>query len=80
MPDQPETPEDCYEIRLQERIDDHWTSWLGELDVTADHGETVLSGRVPDQCALLSVLRKIHDLGLTLISVQRRRGERKTRT
>jgi hypothetical protein len=66
---------DCYEIRLQGCLDDHWTSWFGGgLKLTAEPpGETVLSGRVPDQCALLSVLRKIHDLGLTLISVQRRK-------
>ena len=77
MPGETETPEDSYEIRLQERLDDHWTSWFDGLKLTADaKGETVLSGPVPDQCALLSVLRKIHDLGLTLISVQRRRRER----
>jgi hypothetical protein len=72
-----ESPEDGYEIRLQERLDDHWTGWFDGLKLTADpQGETVLSGPVPDQCALLSVLRKIHDLGLTLISVQKRRREK----
>jgi hypothetical protein len=77
MPGEPETPEDCYEIRLKERLDDHWTSWFEGLKLTADpQGETVISGPVPDQCALLCVLRKIHDLGLTLISVQRRLGKR----
>jgi hypothetical protein len=77
MAGEKETPEDSYEIRLQERLDDHWTSWFDGLKLTADpQGETVLSGPVPDQCALLCVLRKIHDLGLTLISVQRRRRER----
>ena len=66
-----------YEIRLQEHLDDHWTSWFEGLKLTAEpQGETVLSGRVPDQCALLSVLRKIHDLGLTLVSVQRRQAKR----
>lgn len=71
-----EAPDDCYEIRLQERLDDHWTSWFEGLKLTAaPQGETVLSGPVPDQCALLCVLRKIHDLGLTLVSVQRRRGK-----
>jgi hypothetical protein len=76
MAGEKETPEDCYEIRLQESLDDHWTSWLDGLQLTADpRGETVLSGRVPDQCALLSLLRKIHDLGLTLISVQRRKKD-----
>jgi hypothetical protein len=77
MAGETETPEDSYEIRLQERLDDHWNSWFDGLKLSADpQGETVLSGPVPDQCALLSVLRKIHDLGLTLISVQKRRRER----
>ena len=58
-----DAPEDCYEIRLQEHLDDHWTSWFEGLKLTAEpQGETVLTGRVPDQCALLSVLRKIHEL------------------
>jgi hypothetical protein len=75
--DKKEAPEDCYEIRLQEHLDDHWTSWFEGLKLTAaPQGETVLTGRVPDQCALLSVLRKIHDLGLTLVSVQRRQAKR----
>lgn len=69
--------EACYEIRLQEQLDDHWTSWFEGMRLTAEpQGETVLSGRVPDQCALLSVLRKIHDLGLTLVSVQRRKEKK----
>jgi hypothetical protein len=34
-------------------------------------GETLLEGQVPDQAALLGTLRRIHDLGLTLVLVQR---------
>ncbi|HYO15243.1 MAG TPA: hypothetical protein VE685_18760 [Thermoanaerobaculia bacterium] len=34
-------------------------------------GETILFGHLPDQAALQGVLRKIQELGLTLISVQR---------
>jgi hypothetical protein len=75
----PGAPGDCYEIRLQGCLDDHWTSWLDGLKLTPQPpDETVVSGPVPDQCALLSVLRKIHDLGLTLISVQRRRPKDET--
>lgn len=70
----PAAREELYEIRLQGCLDEHWTSWFEGLRLTADPkgGETVIEGRMPDQCALHSVLRKIHDLGLTLISVLRK--------
>lgn len=34
-------------------------------------GETLLNGQVQDQSALYGVLRRIHDLGLTLVLVER---------
>ncbi|HSK78329.1 MAG TPA: hypothetical protein VLQ45_17890 [Thermoanaerobaculia bacterium] len=68
---------DCYEIRLQCCLDEHWASWFGNMTLTADPcGQTVLFGRLPDQAALQGVLRKVQELGLTLISVQRCREER----
>lgn len=63
---------DCYEIRVQCCLDEHWASWFGDMALTADPcGQTVLFGRLPDQAALQGVLRKIQELGLTLVSVQR---------
>ena len=63
---------ECYEIRLQCCLDEHWASWFGDMTLKADPcGQTVLFGRLPDQSALQGVLRKIQELGLTLISVQR---------
>jgi hypothetical protein len=63
---------DCYEIRLQCCLDEHWASWFGNMTLTTSPcGETILFGRLPDQSALQGVLRKIQELGLTLISVQR---------
>jgi hypothetical protein len=72
--DQTPDPAEHYEIRLEGCLDEHWTSWFEGLRLTPDPkgGETVLEGRMADQCALHSVLRKIHDLGLTLISVLRK--------
>jgi hypothetical protein len=75
-PDPKETPGDCYEIRLQGCLDAHWASWFEGMTVTANPtadrgGETLLCGRVPDQAALQGILRKIHDLGMVLVSVQR---------
>jgi hypothetical protein len=64
--------DDCYEIRLQGCLDEHWASWFGEMTLTTlPSGETLLSGRLPDQAALQGILRKIQELGLPLVSVQR---------
>ena len=77
MADPKEPSGDRYKIRLQGCLDEHWASWFGEMKLTNEpDGETVLDGQVPDQSALQCVLRKIHELGLTLISVQRCRRDR----
>lgn len=48
------------------------TGWLGGLTVTYDeHGDTILTGPVVDQSALHGLLKKVRDLGLPLISVNR---------
>lgn len=59
-----------YQIRLKERLDEHWSAWLGGLMVLHEaHGETVLIGEVIDQAALHGLLTKVRDLQLTLLSV-----------
>jgi len=61
-----------YEIRVQERLDEHWSEWFEGLNVTHEKdGATVLTGPVADQPALHGLLVKIRDLGLTLLSVNR---------
>jgi len=42
---------------------------FGDLQVHTDHGRTVLSGELPDQPALYSVLERLQTLGLDLIDV-----------
>ncbi|MBK9942343.1 MAG: hypothetical protein IPP13_12085 [Kouleothrix sp.] len=59
-----------YEIRLKGHLDDRWADWFEGLSIThADNGDTLLTGPVIDQTALHSVLRKVRDLGLPLLSV-----------
>ncbi len=59
-----------YEIRVKGHLDQHWSAWFDGLTVTNEaNGDTVLSGPVGDQAALHSLLIKIHNLNLTLISV-----------
>ncbi|HEX6555904.1 MAG TPA: hypothetical protein VF026_24305 [Ktedonobacteraceae bacterium] len=59
-----------YQIRLKGHLGREWTHWFGGLAITAlDTGETLLTGPVVDQAALHSVLRKVRDLGIPLLSV-----------
>jgi hypothetical protein len=68
---QPETPQPVtYRIRIQGQLDSQWTNWFDEMTFTLEEdGNTLLSGPVVDQAALHGLLKKIRDLGLTLISV-----------
>ncbi len=59
-----------YEIRVRGILDRQWTTWFGDLQVTSDGQETVISGLVADQAALHGLLVKVRDLGLFLISVR----------
>ncbi|MEQ8671861.1 MAG: hypothetical protein RLP44_05305 [Aggregatilineales bacterium] len=61
-----------YEIRIKGHLDKKWADWFEGLTITLeDNGETLLSGTVVDQAALHGLLKKIRDLGLLLISVNR---------
>ena len=61
-----------YQIRLKGHLDRQWTDWLGGLTITLeDDDNTLLTGPVIDQAALYGVLRKVRDLGLPLLSVNR---------
>lgn len=60
----------CYELRVGERLDDHWSGWFGDLVLTHEgDGTTSLRGLVSDQTELHGLLAKVRDLGVTLISV-----------
>ncbi|TFB98735.1 hypothetical protein E3O42_14970 [Cryobacterium adonitolivorans] len=68
----PHPPADLvsYEIRLQGRLDDRWGTWFDGFQLSAgSDGTTTLTGPVTDQAALHGLLRRIGDLGVTLISI-----------
>jgi hypothetical protein len=45
---------------------------IGGLTITLDeNGETLLTGPVSDQAALQGLLKKVRDLGMSLIAVKR---------
>lgn len=59
-----------YEIKIKGRLDERWSEWFERLAFTHESGDTTtLSGPLPDQVALHSILLKIRDMNLTLISV-----------
>ena len=61
-----------YEIRLEGHLEARWADRFGGMTLALeDNGETLLSGPVIDQAALHGLLKKVRDLGLPLISVNR---------
>lgn len=61
-----------YRIKVKGHLDRRWTEWFGGLTITLeDNGETLLTCSVADQAALYGLLRKVRDLGLSLLLVTR---------
>jgi hypothetical protein len=61
-----------YEIRLKGHLGSQWADWFEGLAVTlAEDGETLLTGPVADQAALYGLLKKVRNLGMPLVSVNR---------
>jgi hypothetical protein len=61
-----------YEILIGTQIDGRWSEWFEGLTITSPTANTTrLRGPLADQAALFGVLKKIHNLGLVLISVAR---------
>ncbi len=63
-----------YQIRIQGHLGSQWTDWFGSATITLeDNGNTLLTGPAVDQAALHGLLRKVRDLGMPLLSVNRLR-------
>ena len=61
-----------YQIRIKGHLGRQWTDWFGSVAITLeDNGNTLLTGPVVDQAALHGLLRKVRDLGMPLLSVNR---------
>ena len=59
-----------FEIRLKGHLEARWEQWFDGLTITLEeNGNTLLSGPLADQAALHGLLKKVRDLGLTLLSV-----------
>ena len=65
-----------YRFKVQGRLDESWSTWFGDMNITTEHCEggtsvTTLTGTVGDQPALHGLLARIRDLGLLLLVVER---------
>src|SRR5436309_3530196 len=59
-----------YEIRIRGHLDARWSTWFDGLSLTSEgDGTTIIHGHVINQTALHGLLRKVRDLGVTLVSV-----------
>jgi len=66
VPDQPSD----FQIRIRGHLDCKWSAWFDGMVITLEKdGGTLLTGPVSDQAALHGLLKKIRDLGMTLVSV-----------
>jgi len=61
-----------YRIRLAGHLSEQWAAWFEDMTITLEEtGETLLTGPVVDQAALHGLLRKVRDLGVPLLSIER---------
>jgi len=59
-----------YRITVRGQLADDWSDWFEGLQMTtSDGGNTVLSGTIVDQAALMGVLNKLNRLNVTLLSL-----------
>ncbi len=60
---------EVYEIKIQGHLDAIWSEWFYGMAITYDGDATTLCGPLPDQTVLHSVLGRIRDMNLPLLSV-----------
>lgn len=65
-----------YEIQVSGELDDGWLGWLVGVEIHSgtaiDEGPvTTLSNVVTDQAGLVGLIRRLHGLGILLLSVRK---------
>ena len=59
-----------FRIKLKENLNHKWTDWFGNMAISYEGEETILTGSLADQAALHGLLIRIRDMNLTLLSVE----------
>ena len=61
-----------YQIRIKGHLDTQWGDWFENATIALiEDGDTLLTCPVVDQSALHGLLKKVRDLGMPLLSVNR---------
>jgi hypothetical protein len=61
-----------YQIKIKDHLDSDWSDWFEDLSITLEaDGNTLLTGPIADQSALYGLLKRVHQLGLQLISINK---------
>lgn len=61
-----------YQIRIKGHLSERWADWFEGMIITREeNGDTLLTGPVIDQAALYGLLKKVRDVGMQLIAVNR---------
>ena len=59
-----------YEIRIKGPLGKEWSGWFDDMEIIFEEdGNTLIAGPVIDQAALYGLLKRIHRIGLQLISI-----------
>ena len=61
-----------FEIKIKGHLNHRWEEWFYDLAIAHERdGTTTLCGPLPDQTVLHSILERIRDMNLLLISVNK---------
>jgi hypothetical protein len=61
-----------YQLRIEGHLEDQWADSFGGMSLSREeNGDTLLTGKVVDQAMLHGLLKKVRDLGLSLVSINR---------
>ena len=59
-----------FQIRIKGHLGHQWADWFDGMSITlTDDGDTLLTGPIADQATLHGQIKKVRDLGMTLVSL-----------
>ena len=62
----------AYRVIIEGQLDKTWEHWFNGMSIVMDvHGNTQIEGQLSDQSALHGILKKIRDLGLTILKIEK---------